>query len=68
MNSSPKPPSPAGELAPEPVLVREAGLPYRPESAGDPFERWTALMEVVEALCPRWPERPPPTKGAVFKL
>ncbi len=23
----------------------------------DPFARWIELMEVVEALCPRWPER-----------
>jgi hypothetical protein len=68
MNSSPKQSSPAPELPPEPILVREAGLPYRPKPAADPFERWIALMEVVEALCPRWPERPPPTKGAEFKL
>lgn len=68
MNSSPKAPSPVPELPGEPILVREAGQLYRPEPAADPFERWMALMEVVEALCPRWPERPPPPKRAVFKL
>lgn len=59
MNSSRKPGRPAPDLLPEPVLVREAGAPYRPGAAADPFERWMALMEVVEALCPRWPAREP---------
>lgn len=68
MNFSPKPPSPAPDEQPEPVLVREAGAPYRPRSAADPFERWMALMEAVEALCPRWPARPPRPRGYVFKL
>ncbi len=39
------------------LLVREAGLPYQPVTARDPFEAWIALMEAVEALCPRWPAR-----------
>lgn len=68
MNSSPKPPNPAPDAQSEPVLVREAGVPYRPRPAADPFERWMALMEVVEALCPRWPARPPRPRGYVFKL
>lgn len=68
MNSSPKPPNPAPDAQPGAVLVREAGLPYRPRSAADPFERWMALMEVVEALCPRWPARPPTPRGYMFKL
>ena len=38
-------------------FVREAGVPNRPSRARDPFEAWIALMEVVEALCPRWPAR-----------
>jgi hypothetical protein len=57
MNSSRKPIHPAADPLPEPVLVRDAGAPYRPGAAADPFERWMALMEVVEALCPRWPAR-----------
>jgi hypothetical protein len=28
---------------------------------------WVDLMELVEALCPKWPERPPEKYG-VFKL
>lgn len=59
MNSSRKPSCPAPDPLPEPVLAREAGVPYRPGPANDPFERWLELMEVVEALCPRWPAREP---------
>jgi len=35
--------------------------------ARDPFEAWIALMEAVEALCPRWPARERVTTGE-FKL
>jgi hypothetical protein len=49
------------------VLVREAGVPYRRSTAGDPFQAWLELMEVVEALCPRWPERQRITIGE-FRL
>jgi hypothetical protein len=48
-------------------LVREGGVPYRPLPGRNPFDAWIALMEVVEALCPRWPERPPIVSG-VFRL
>ncbi|WP_149196512.1 hypothetical protein [Luteimonas suaedae] len=67
MSSSRKPPSPAPDPLPEPVLVREAGVPYRPGPAADPFERWLELMEVVEALCPQWPRRAP-TIGRDYRL
>lgn len=68
MNSSPKSHCPASDLLPESALVREAGVPYRPRPAADPFERWMALMEVIEALCPRLPARPPSPSGYVLKL
>lgn len=48
-------------------FVREAGVAYRPSPARDPFEAWIALMEAVEALCPRWPARERVTTGE-FKL
>lgn len=68
MNSSRKPIRPAPEPLPEPVLVREAGAPYRPGAAADPIERWMALMEVVEILCPRWPDRAPRPRYDHMKL
>ena len=42
----------------EPVLVVEGGVPFAPLSQCDPITAWIELMEVVEMLCPRWPERP----------
>lgn len=45
------------DSTPHTLLVREAGEPYRPAPSRDPFEAWIALMEAVEALCPRWPAR-----------
>ena len=51
----------------DPVLVGEGALPYAPESSRDPLVAWIDLMEVVEALCPRWPERPP-SIGRIFLL
>jgi hypothetical protein len=38
-------------------LAASAGKPYAPERRGNPVDQWMELMEVVEALCPRWPER-----------
>jgi hypothetical protein len=55
------------ERVPEALLVREAGVPYRPSPARDPFEAWIALMEAVEALCARWPPREHQMTGN-FKL
>ena len=40
------------------VLVRDAGLPFDARLEGDPIAAWMELMELVEALCPQWPERP----------
>lgn len=40
------------------VLVAETGASYHPADQ-DPIQAWIELMEVVEALCPTWPERLP---------
>jgi hypothetical protein len=55
------------------VLVREAGVPFRPSLAHvdpsvDPFTEWLSLMEVVQMLCPAWPVRDKPMLGRVWKL
>jgi hypothetical protein len=63
MTSLPKPENDSTE----PLFVREGGVPYLPSSDKDPFEAWMELMEVVEALCPRWPDRPLNT-GGEFRL
>jgi hypothetical protein len=66
MNSSLK--SRTCDSAPEPLLVREAGVVYAPLPRPDPFVAWVELMEVVEALCPRWPPRAPFLGKAGFAL
>ena len=63
MNSLQKP----GNSSAEPVLVREGGVPYRLSKTTDGIEAWISLMEAVEALCPRWPERAPAT-GIDYRL
>jgi hypothetical protein len=51
------------------VLVREAGVPFRPPVGNvDPFAEWMSLMEVVQILCPAWPVRDRPTLGKQWKL
>ncbi len=51
------------------VLVREAGVPYRPQRANeDPIAEWISLMEVVQILCPVWPVRDKPMLGNQWKL
>jgi hypothetical protein len=51
------------------VLVREAGVPFRPPLGNvDPFAEWMSLMEVVQILCPAWPVRDKPTLGKQWKL
>ena len=39
------------------LLVAEGGVPYRLREGADSIDVWIELMEAVEALCPRWPER-----------
>ena len=60
MNSSPKP---SNDEAP---LAADGGIPFRPRN-DDPFARFFELMEVVEALCPKWPPREHKIEG-VFLL
>lgn len=48
------PTSPSDTRSP---FVAEGGVEYRVSDAVDPFDAWVQLMEVIEALCPQWPER-----------
>jgi hypothetical protein len=50
------------------LLVAEAGVPYVSVPAGDPIAAWIDLMEVVEALCPKSPPRPPLVVTTGFRL
>jgi hypothetical protein len=51
------------------VLVREAGVPFRPQLGNvDPFVEWLSLMEVVQMLCPAWPVRDKSMLGKEWKL
>lgn len=46
--------------AEKPIVIgfaKHAGVPCVPEPSDDPIADWLVLMEVVEALCPEWPER-----------
>ncbi len=56
----------------EAVLAREAGVPFAPvpdsTAPTDPFVEWLSLMEVVEMLCPAWPVREHPMRGAQWRL
>lgn len=53
--------SPAKATSPHRVLdaplAASAGKPYAPDRCGSPIDAWMELMEAVDALCPRWPER-----------
>lgn len=68
-------PLPAPSAAPgsaDAVLAREAGVLFAPvqDSAAPtgPFVKWLSLMEVVEVLCPAWPVREQPIRGAHWRL
>jgi hypothetical protein len=51
------------------VLVREAGVPYQQLGvSADPFAEWINLMEVVQILCPNWPQRARTIMGKQWKL
>jgi hypothetical protein len=47
------------ETRSEPLLFRNAGVAWTwPPNAGrSSIDAWMELIEVVELLCPRWPER-----------
>ncbi|KAB8193912.1 hypothetical protein FKV24_006115 [Lysobacter maris] len=68
MSPPPKPPRPAPDPPAGPELRRELVESYGEGPATDPFERWLALMEVVEVLCPRWPTREPRPHYGNMKL
>lgn len=59
MNFLPKSPDRAAAAPRRDVLVRNGGIPADHKPARDAFEALDDLMVVVEALCPRWPERAP---------
>jgi hypothetical protein len=42
-----------------PILVAEGGVTTPVDDDRNPFEILDDLMQVVEALCPKWPEREP---------
>ena len=49
-------------------LASSGGISPRPTDARNPFEVLDDLMQVVEALCPAWPQRELFQNTAVFKL
>lgn len=69
MSCSETPPdaSPDGPGAGQP-LAAEGGIRAPPGHAADPYQALDELMAVVEALCPRWPDRPTFPPGAVMRL
>ena len=50
------------------ILVAEGGLQNTLPRSSDPIADWIDLIEAVEALCPKWPEREPPRVGWVYLL
>jgi hypothetical protein len=48
-------------------LAGSAGKAYAPLVLAEPVDAWLDLMEVIEALCPRWPTRSLPT-GTDYRL
>ena len=50
------------------ILVAEGGLQNTLPPSSDPIADWVDLMEAVEALCPKWPQRKPPRVGWVYRL
>lgn len=50
------------------ILVAEGSLQNTLPPSSDPIADWIDLMEVVEALCPKWPESKPPRVGWVYRL
>lgn len=63
--------SPASTASPAPregaPLAASAGAADGLPVAPDPIAAWMDLMEAVEALCPRWPDRPRPA-GRDYRL
>jgi hypothetical protein len=63
-----KRPDPQHVMHPRDIISGGGGVTTPIESDRDPYERLDDLMVVVEALCPRYPEREPFTGTEVFKL
>ena len=40
------------------LLVADGGVAFAASSHRDSIDAWMDLMEAIEALCPRWPDRP----------
>ena len=68
MNSSQTPNTRAAERRVPAPLVREGGVQYMPSGERDPILAWVELMEVIEALCTRWPERRHSLQRGSFRL
>jgi hypothetical protein len=49
-------------------LASEGGISESPADSRGPFEVLDDLMQVIEALCPTYPERDTFTDSAAFKL
>ena len=49
-------------------LASEGGISESPADARGPFEVLDDLMQVIEALCPTYPQRDTFPDGAIFKL
>lgn len=65
MNYSPNSPAAQPDKVREP-LAGDVGVGFQPVARGD-LSDWVELMDLVEALCPVWPERRPAMVGT-FKL
>lgn len=50
------------------LLVAEGGLQNTLPRSSDPIGDWIDLMEVLEALCPKWPAPEAPRVGWVYRL
>lgn len=50
------------------LLVADGGLQDTLPRSSDPIGDWIDLMEVVEALCPKWPVREVSRVGWVYLL
>lgn len=59
-------PNSADPKSPAP-LARDGGAGDAAQLPEDPIAAWIDLMEVVEELCPQWPERRE-ASGGQFKL
>lgn len=68
MKSSKKSPDTSPAIPAEAHFAADGGAAYSAPDDRDPFEALDDLMTVVEALCPRWPERDDRTVGNCFRL